>query len=120
MDVTVITYAIYLAISIGLTAWVARTLYASGPRFLVDAFDGDQELAVSANHLLVVGFYLVNFAIICLALPVRADVVSTRTGLEALAEKLGIVLLSMGMIHVVDFIVFTYLRYCHTSHGRAR
>jgi len=120
MDFTVITYAIYLVISIGLTVWVARTLFANGQRFLVDVFAGDQELAVSVNHLLVVGFYLVNFAIVCLALPMRTNVVSARGALEALAEKSGTVLLALGMIHFLNFIVFTYIRYCNTSHRRAR
>jgi hypothetical protein len=120
MDFTVITYATYLAISIALTVWVARTLSNGRQRFLVDVFDGDQELAVSVNHLLVVGFYLVNFAIVCLALPMRADVVSARGALEALAEKSGTVLLALGMIHCLSFIVLTYLRYCNTGHRRAR
>src|SRR5687767_4829691 len=102
MDVTVITYGIYLAISIALTVWAARTLFTSGQRFLVDVFGGDQELALSANHLLVVGFYLVNFAIVCLALPMRTDLVSARAGLEALAEKVGTVLLALGMMHLLN------------------
>jgi hypothetical protein len=120
MDAAIITYAIYLAISIVLTMWAARTLFTNGQRFLVDVFQGDQELALSVNHLLVVGFYLINLAIICLALPMRTEVVSARGGLEALAEKIGTVLLALGMIHVVNFVVLTYIRYCNASQGRAR
>lgn len=120
MDVTVITYGVYLAISIALTMWVARTLFTNGQRFLVDVFQGDQELALSANHLLVVGFYLINFAFVCQALRMSTDVVSARGGLEALAEKIGGVLFVLGMTHFMNFIVFTYLRHCNTSHGRVR
>jgi hypothetical protein len=43
-------------ISITLTVWVARTLHKRGAIFLVDAFQGNAELAASVNHLLVVGF----------------------------------------------------------------
>ena len=50
------TYAIYLVISIAVTIWVARTLHANGRAFLVEAFHGEQVLADSVNHLLVVGF----------------------------------------------------------------
>ena len=46
-------YFSYLAISIGLTIWVARTLHQNGRVFLVDAFRGNTELADSVNHLLV-------------------------------------------------------------------
>ena len=53
---TVWTYLLYLAISIALTVWVARTLHKNGRVFLVDSFLGNEALADSVNHLLVVGF----------------------------------------------------------------
>jgi hypothetical protein len=120
MDVTIVTYGVYLAISIALTMWVARTLFTNGQRLLVDVFQGDQELALSVNHLLVVGFYLINFAFVCQALRMHADVVTVRRGLETLAEKIGSVLFVLGMMHFMNFVVFTYMRHCNVSRGRAR
>ncbi len=118
MDVTVITYGVYLAVSIALTMWVARTLFTNGQRFLVDVFQGDQELALSVNHLLVVGFYLINFAFVCLALRMNTDIVSARASLEALAVKIGTVLFVLGMMHFLNLVVFTYMRHWNT-HRRA-
>src|SRR3712207_7694262 len=46
--------------SVSLTVWVARTLYRNGRVFLVEAFRGNEAVADSVNHLLVVGFYLIN------------------------------------------------------------
>jgi hypothetical protein len=66
MDRTVITYVLYLALSIGLTIWVARTLSRSGRVFLADVFHGSEKLADAVNHLLVVGFYLVNLGFVAL------------------------------------------------------
>src|SRR5262249_23199559 len=60
----VVTYLIYLLISVALTVWVARTLHKRGAIFLVDAFHGNAELAASVNHLLVVGFYLINIGFV--------------------------------------------------------
>ena len=68
MNATVWTYLIYLAISVTLTVWVAKTLHKNGRIFLVDAFAGNEPLADSINHLLVVGFYLVNIGFVNLAL----------------------------------------------------
>ena len=59
-DFVVVTYGLYLVISIALTTWVARTLFRNGRVFLVDVFHGNAPLADSVNHLLVVGFCLVN------------------------------------------------------------
>src|SRR3979411_1263024 len=66
VNYTVVTYLIYLAISIGLTIWVARTLHRNGRIFLVDVFHGNEPLADSVNHLLVVGFYLISFGYVSL------------------------------------------------------
>ncbi|HEX2211598.1 MAG TPA: hypothetical protein VHG93_28180 [Longimicrobium sp.] len=110
MDVTVITYAVYLAISIALTVWVARTLFTNGQRFLVDVFGGDQELAVSVNHLLVVGFYLINFAFVCLMLRMNTEVITARGSVESLAQKVGTVLLILGGMHFFNLYVFARMR----------
>ena len=59
-------YLLYLGISIAMTIWVARTLSKNGEVFLVKCFGQDQQLAKSTNHLLVVGFYLVNIGFIAL------------------------------------------------------
>ncbi|MBA4115273.1 MAG: hypothetical protein H0X71_02315 [Rubrobacter sp.] len=44
--------------------WVARTLFKNGRVFLVDVFRGNEALADSVNHLLVIGFYLINLGYI--------------------------------------------------------
>ena len=64
------TYGLYLAISIGLTIWVERTLFKNGKVFLVEVFKGDEALANSVNHLLVVGFYLLNLGFVALNLAI--------------------------------------------------
>ena len=68
MTLHVWTYLIYLGLSIAATIWVARTLHRNGRIFLVDCFHGNTDLADSVNHLLVVGFYLINVGFVALAL----------------------------------------------------
>ena len=68
MYYTLWTYLIYVIVSIAITVWVARTLYNNGRIFLIDAFSGNVELADAVNHLLVVGFYLINIGYVALAL----------------------------------------------------
>ena len=67
----VVTYAMYLILSIALTIWVARTLFKNGRIFLVDVFRGNEAIADSVNQLLVVGFYLINLGYISLMLKIR-------------------------------------------------
>src|SRR5262249_20626713 len=99
MNAVVITYLLYLAISIALTVWVARTLFKNGRLFLVDVFQGNEALADSVNHLLVVGFYLINLGYITLALRLGYAVQDARESMEALSAKVGLVLLVLGAMH---------------------
>ena len=110
MDTTVITYLLYLAISIGLTIWVARTLSHNGIVFLIDVFGGNAVLASSVNHLLVVGFYLVNLGFIALALRIGYQIDGARGGIEALASKVGTVLMVLGAMHFFNLYVFSRIR----------
>ncbi len=68
-----IAYAFYLLITLAITIWVARTLSRNGKVFLVQCFGHNEELANSTNHLLVVGFYLVNIGFITLTLSIGAE-----------------------------------------------
>ena len=103
-------YFSYLAISIGLTIWVARTLHRSGRVFLVDAFHGNAELADSVNHLLVVGFYLINIGYIALALQTDSPMATFRQIIELESVKIGVVLLILGAMHFFNILVFAKMR----------
>lgn len=110
MDIVVYTYAAYLAISVGLTVWVARTLSGHGALFLVDVFQGNKQLADAVNHLLVVGFYLINFGYISFMLKLGYDVTTVRGSVEALSGKIGLVLLALGIMHFLNLGVFHSIR----------
>jgi len=103
-------YISYLAISIALTIWVARTLHRSGRVFLVDAFHGNTELADSVNHLLVVGFYLINVGYIAVAPRTDDALATTRGVIELESGKIGVVLLLLGVMHFFNLFVLSRMR----------
>jgi cytochrome c biogenesis protein CcdA len=104
-------YLSYLAISIALTVWVARTLHKNGRVFLVDAFHGNGELADSVNHLLVVGFYLINVGYIAMALKTGQSLTTPREVIELESRKIGVVLLILGVMHFFNIFVLGRLRF---------
>lgn len=110
MTLKLAIYALYLGLSVALTVWVARTLHKNGRRFLVDVFHGDDELADSVNHLLVVGFYLINIGFVALALRVGIVVEEAAHAVEILAQKMGWVMLVLGGMHFFNLYVFNRLR----------
>lgn len=104
------TYLTYLVISIAMTVWVARTLSKNGLVFLVDSFGGNEALATSVNHLLVVGFYLINIGYVTLALKYGAKATDLQTAIEVLSTKVGWVLLILGVMHFFNMFVIAKMR----------
>ena len=116
----VICYAAYLAISLAVTIWVARTLHRNGRIFLVDAFQGNGAMADSVNSLLVVGFYLINIGYVALALHSDAVLGNPRAAIELVCDKIGVVLLVLGFMHFFNLYIFNRLRKRGQEHSGAR
>ena len=104
------TYSLYLVISITVTIWVARTLHKNGRAFLIDAFQGNDTIADSVNHLLVAGFYLLNVGWIVVTLRTQQEVNTGRALMELLSDKVGLVLLVLGVLHFCNLIAFSRMR----------
>ena len=112
----VYSYIIYLVVSIALTIWVARTLHRNGRIFLIEALHGNEAMADSVNHLLVVGFYLINMGYMSLALKEANTIPDTRVVIEVLSFKIGCIILILGGMHFLNlFIFFSLRKRAHTN-----
>lgn len=110
MNTVFICYTIYLAASVALTVWVARTLHRNGRIFLVEAFHGNAAMGDAVNHLLVVGFYLINIGYVTLALKYGTKPTTPTEGFEFLSTKLGLVLVVLGGMHFFNMFNFDKMR----------
>jgi len=110
MNYTILTYAIYVPMTIMLTVWVANTLFKNGRIFLVDIFHGNEALADSVNKLLVVGFYLINIGYAVYTLRIFGQVTDVQMVIERLSVKLGAIILILGGMHFFNLFVFFKLR----------
>lgn len=98
-------YLIYIIVSVFITVYVSRTLSKNGLAFLIAGFKGNREIAESTNHLLVVGFYLVNLGFVLLRM--RTDVVVDTVDELIIyqASGIGLVLLVLGLAHFFNMYV---------------
>jgi hypothetical protein len=103
-------YASYVVLSLGITVWVGRTLSSNGLVFLIENFEGKEELARSVNHLLLVGFYLVNVGFMSLMLRYGGRPGSVVEGLEFLSTKVGLVVVLLGLMHFGNMYVLMRFR----------
>jgi len=108
-------YLVYLVVSVGLVAWLARTLYRNGAVFLEGVF-ADPRMAEAVNRLLVTGFYMLNLGYAALLL--KSDAAPTAVAaVEVLSQKLGVLLVSLAGVHFVNLWVFHLVRRRATAPG---
>ncbi|MEL7185005.1 MAG: hypothetical protein AAFN50_01055 [Pseudomonadota bacterium] len=118
------TYLTYIIISIFITVFVSRSLSKNGIAFLVAGFKGNRDLAESTNHLLVVGFYLVNLGFVLLRMRTDVYIDSVEGMISYLASGVGLVLLVLGLMHFFNMFVIhrisrSDLDLFATSHGES-
>lgn len=105
----VAVYTIYVAIAVGLTIWLARTLFRNGTVFLQDVFAGQPGLAEAVNHLLVVGFYMLSLGYGLYILRATEGMTSLEAA-QFLVNRLAVLLVSLAAIHFVNVFVFWRIR----------
>jgi hypothetical protein len=110
MNAMAYTYVAYLAITIGITVWVARTLRRNGTIFLAKS-DTELPLAEALSHLLIVGFYLVNLGAISFVMKSHERVTDAQTGIELLSTKVGVILVALGIMHFLILMVFSGIKH---------
>jgi hypothetical protein len=93
------TYLVYVAVSVAATIWVGGSLHRNGRVFLVANFHAQEQLADSVNHLLLVGFYLINIGFVCLALRYGDKPREIVGAIEFLSTKIGLVIVLLGAMH---------------------
>ena len=106
----VAVYVIYGLAAIGLTVWLARTLFRNGAVFLEDVFEDRPGMAEAVNRLLVVGFYMLNLGYAFLIFESARRPADALGASELLVNKLGILLVSLGVIHFFNIIIFWRIR----------
>jgi hypothetical protein len=104
------TYAAYLVASLLVTVLLGRTLHRHGRCFVIRCLNGDVQSADAVNNLLLAGFYLVNIAFVALVLKSDIGVETFRQSVDLLSTKLGLVLLTLGVMHFLNLIVLGFLK----------
>ena len=105
------TDLIYLGISVLVALLVGWTLHRNGRVFLVEVYQGNENLADSVNHLILVGFYLLSIGFVAVAIRLGAPALNLADAIPVLSTKVGIVLVVLGATHVINLWVFSRFRW---------
>nr|WP_294938826.1 hypothetical protein [uncultured Flavobacterium sp.] len=101
-----IGYALYLPIALFLTYYVSKTLFKNGKIYMLDIFNGREEIAFATNKLFETGFYLLNlgFALMILQMSVYDN--TYQTLIEELSYKIGGFSIYLGVMLFLNLYLF--------------
>jgi predicted PurR-regulated permease PerM len=102
----VLAYLVYLPVALGLTLYVARTLFRNARVFMLDIFRGKEDIADSTNKLFEVGFYLVNMGFALKILEINNTVETNQQLVEQLASKVGGFAIYLGVMLFLNLYLF--------------
>lgn len=102
----VLAYLIHLPVALGLTFYVARTLFRNARVLMLDIFTGRTDIADSTNRLFEVGFYLLNAGFALWTLRITGHVSSNQELVEVLANKLGGFAIYLGVMLFLNMYLF--------------
>ncbi|PVY40456.1 hypothetical protein [Pontibacter virosus] len=98
-------YLIYLPIALLMTVLVARTLFKNSQIFMLDIFNGREEIAMATNRLFEIGFYLMNIGAALLILKMNG-IFTPQDLIEALSHKLGGFSIYLGIMLFLNLYLF--------------
>ena len=104
-----VVYVAYSAVAIGLTAFLARTLFRNGGVFLRDVFGEGSAIAEAVNRLLVVGFYMFNLGYAFYTLQSSGGL-SAFGAMQFFVNRVGGLLIVLALMHLTNVFVFWRIR----------
>lgn len=105
-SITLQAYSIYLPVSILLTLYVAHHLFKNGRIFMLDIFNGREEIAFATNRLFQVGFYLLNIGFALMILQFSVEMSNRQIMIEKLSYKLGGFSIYLGIMLFLNLYLF--------------
>ena len=118
MNYNVLTYIFYLIIILFVVTYVGAMLYRNGIHFLINTFHGDKTIATAVNKFFLAGYYLLNIGYSIIVLRIWEKVNSLQAMLEALSFKAGGIILTLGIMHLINLLVLIYIgKKNHTNHS---
>lgn len=102
MNLNVVTYCIYLPIMIYVTVFLGQTFFKNGRIFILQQFNGDEELTDNINRVLLAGYYLLNLGFCFYIVESWTIIDNWARLLTSLAETIGKLIIGLGVMHFIN------------------
>ncbi len=102
MNHQLLSYVIYLSITIFITVYVGWLLFKNGWIHLKATFGKEEQLAEKINQLLLVGYYLLNIGYSVQSIHTWPSINNTLQLCTEVGTRSGKIILLLGIMHFVN------------------
>ena len=104
-----LAYLIYILVTYVITVHVGLQFYRHGRHYILAMFHGNEKYTDRVNHLLLVGYYLVNLGYAALIISSWGHVGSVEELVTSLASRIGKIMLILAVLHYNNMAVIILL-----------
>ncbi|MCP4520412.1 MAG: hypothetical protein GY827_01735 [Cytophagales bacterium] len=106
----IIAYLIYLSITFYITVIVGKNLYHHGVHYLKDIFDGNKDIYIPVNKILLTGYYLLNLGYAMYMLNSWEEITTKSELIKSIIENSGKIILILAVIHYNNLLTFSLVK----------
>jgi hypothetical protein len=111
MNLNLIAYGLFLAITIYIIVVVGQICYRNGTTYVLSLVPGHQELCTRINRILLTGYYLVNLGYTATTLTHWQRIETLDGFVEVLANRTGFIIILLAVLHYINlFIITRYIK----------
>lgn len=105
MNYNILSYAIFILITIYIIVWVGRLFHRNGRIFILSFFKYNKEITDTTNNLLLTGYYLFNIGYAIIQISYWQKIETVTGMLSSTLEKTGILILILAFLHYNNMLI---------------
>lgn len=109
MNLNILAYIIYTAITLYIIIWVGKTFYTNGRVFILRLFQNNAEQTDATNNIILIAYYLFNIGYSILQFQHWQRVESLSILISSIASKTGILIAILAVTHYFNMLLILLL-----------
>lgn len=118
MNLNILSYIIYGAITVFIIYYVGRLFYTSGRIFILRLFHNHESLTDTTNHILLLAYYLFNIGYAIVQFSFWQKIHSVEGMISSVCGKTGVLVFILAVTHYINLLVIYFLSTASIIHSQ--
>lgn len=107
MNYNIIAYFVYFAITFLIIVKVGKICYQNGNVFVKQLIPNHEDLCKKINHLLLIGYYLLNIGYCTMTIISWQKIVNFTDLIEVISYKTAFIIIIIAIMHYLNILLLT-------------